>query len=90
MCIASPLAELGCHEATVHRRASEDRGDLSFVAAIGKAIFQLNRQLVAGNPRRRKPQRLNKLANSGKLSAQGSRSRSIRLYSAARVGSSGA
>src|SRR5262245_19245160 len=42
-------------EATVHRRGGEDRGDLRFVAGIGKGarqkIFQLNRQLVAGNRR---------------------------------------
>ena len=57
-------------EASVHRRGGEDRGDLRFVAGIGKGarqkIFQLNRQLH-GWP---KPQRLNKLANSGKLNAR--------------------
>src|SRR5262249_21380998 len=41
-------------EATVHRRGGEDRGDLRFVARIRKGtrqkIFQLNRQLVTGNP----------------------------------------
>src|SRR5262245_38711784 len=42
-------------EATVHRRGGEDRGELRFVAGTGKGalqkIFQINRQLVAGNRR---------------------------------------
>src|ERR1051326_5632550 len=49
------LSSNGDGEATVHRRGGERRGDLRFVAGIRKGArqksFQLNRQLVAGNPR---------------------------------------
>ena len=61
-------------EAPIHCSGGEDCGDLRFVAGIGEGarqkIFQLNRQLVAGNPRLAQPQRTNKLAKSGKLNAR--------------------